>query len=250
MNEVTTEQVESFINDNVKGLHATLLVVLDDVSLHELLQSENPYQLIRRGSPCAHDLIRVLLDNHLDRYESHWFGQLMEQLAVYVCGAAYGGWKSELRGIDLEFAKDGERYVVSFTPCPDYDEGNESLTLEDDFRGAIRSIEGANPSVDVIAVNGCFYGWHPVTDEGEYVKCCGPAFWELISGDAGLYKRIVGPLRKASVENSIRKSEMYGRTVNRLSAKFYSLMCNRHGKIDWETLAEFASSRVATTPLG
>ena len=243
MNMVTTEQIEFFINDNVNGLHATLPAVLDDVSLHELLQRENPYQLIRRGPPCAHDLIRVLLDKHLDRYESHWFGQLMEQLAVYVCRAAYGGWKSELRGIDLEFAKDSYRYVVSFTPYPDYDEGNESLTLEDDFRGAAISIKRPNPSVDIIAVNGCFYGWHPVTDEGEYVKCCGPAFWELISGDAELYKRIVEPLRKASVGNSTRKSEMYGRTVNRLSAEFYRLMCNRHGKIDWETVAEFASSR-------
>ena len=171
----------------------------------------------------------------------------MEQLAVYVCGAAYGGWKSELRGIDLEFAKDGERYVVSFTPYPDYDEGNEVLELEDNFRGATASIEHASPLTDVLAVNGCVYGWEPPTDNGDYLKYCGPAFWELISGDAELYKRIVEPLRKASVENSIRKSEMYGRTVNRLSAEFYRLMCNRNGKIDWEAVTEFASSRVATT---
>ena len=243
MNIVTTEQIESFIN----GFYAELTDIMDPVSLSDLLQGENPYQLMQKGSSCVGDLVRSLLDKRIDRDEERLLDNLMEQLAVYVCKVAYSGWKSELRGIDLEFAKDGEWYVVSFTPYPDYDEGNESLALEDDFRGAIRSIEGSNPLVDVIAVNGCFYGWHPVTDEGEYVKYCGPAFWKLISGDAELYKRIVGPLRKASVGNSVRKSEMYGRTVNRLSAEFYRLMCNRHGKTDWEAVAEFASSRVATT---
>ncbi len=245
MNIVTTEQIESFVN----GFYAELPDMLDPVGLSDLLQGENPYQLMQKGSSRVDDLVRSLLDKHLDHYESHWFGQLMEQLVVYVCGMTYGGWKSELRGIDLEFARDGDWYVVTFTPYPDYDEGNESLALEDNFRDATMSIERASPSADVIAINGCFYGWNPVTDEGEYVKYCGPAFWELISGDAELYKRIVEPLRKASVGNNIRTSEMYGRTVNRLSAEFYRLMCNPHGEIDWEAVAEFASSQVAATSL-
>jgi len=42
----------------------------------------------------------------------------LEGLAIYIAKMTYGGWKSGITGIDLEFDKDEKRYIVDIKSGP------------------------------------------------------------------------------------------------------------------------------------
>jgi hypothetical protein len=247
---ITDEQIYFSIDANVQDFHTELAYFLESVSLRELLRGENPYVLMRRSDGTVDVLIRSLLDKHLERWKTRLFGDTLEKLAIHISETVYGGRKSEFRGIDIEFAKGGDRYVVILIPFPCYDEGNEILEMEDNFQDAARSIKIADPSAQIVPVIGCFYGREAVTDREEYFKYCGQEFWELISGDPDLYTRIVEPLRLMSARRSERFTEDYTDAVNRLSARFYRHFCDERGAISWEKLDVFISAKGPEPTLG
>ena len=66
----------------------------------------------------AHDLVKTILDAHLSSQEEGIFGGFLEELAVFICGRVYRGKKSSAEGIDLEFEKDGNPYLISIKSGP------------------------------------------------------------------------------------------------------------------------------------
>ena len=76
-----------------------------------------------------------------------------------MCAAAYGGRKSGIEGIDLEFERDGIRYLVSVKSGPNWGNSSQIKKMRDYFRQA-RRVLGTNNGTrgKVVAVNGCCYG--------------------------------------------------------------------------------------------
>ena len=115
--------------------------------------------------------------------------------------------------------------------------------LEDDFKTARRIVRQGDPKARVVAVNGCCYGRDSRPDKGDYFKYCGQDFWELISGDAEFYKRIIEPLGHKSKRRNKKFAKKYAAVVNRLSKQFADQFCDESGAISWSTLVAFSSAR-------
>ena len=237
---ITNEQIDSFIKANVQELHSAAAYFLESVNLPELLRGENPYLLMRPGCGSVDGVIRQLLNRHLNRLESREVGDVLESLAHECVAITYGGWKSERKGISFEFVNGSSWYIAALIAFPNYDEGNEILEVEDCLSAAAWNIKRENPSADVIPVVSCTFGRESLIEREDYLKYCGQDFWELISGDAELYTRIVDPLKQASAIRSPSVAEAYARAVNRLSLEFYRRFCNGFGAIVWEKLVSFS----------
>ncbi len=96
---------------------------------------------------------------------------------------------------------------------------------------------------NVVAVNGCGHGRYNNPGKGDYSKYCGQEFWELVSGDAQLYKRIIESIgHKAKVKNQ-EFAIQYGAVVNRFSQEFTEEFCESGGLIDREKLAASSSEK-------
>lgn len=184
-------------------------------------------------------LVRQFLDAHLSSQEETIFGEFLEKLAIYVCEETYRGRKSNAEGIDIEFDRDGIRYLVSVKSGPNWGNSSQIKKMREYFRQA-RKIYGTQKHL--VAINGCCYGKDSSPDKGDYLKLCGQTFWELISGNKRMYLDIFEPLgHKAKERNEEFRGE-YAKVVNRFTAEFIKAFCLADGGIDWKKVVAFNSS--------
>jgi hypothetical protein len=167
-------------------------------------------------------------------------------LAIFINDSVYQGRKAGIEGIDLDFDKDGNRYLVSIKSGPNWGNDSQVKKMIDQFDTARKRLATSGNKSSLICVNGCCYGKSRVQSEykakGNYYKICGKRFWELISGEADLYTGLIGPIgHEAKVKNDEFK-QSYGLLINRLTKEFLSDFCDDDGRINWEKLLIFNSS--------
>lgn len=215
---------------------------LEELSLHGVLKRKNPYLFKAKNITTAQDFVVELLQAHLSSQEETLFGTYLEQLAIFVCSRIYGGFKSSAAGIDLEFEREGVRYIVAIKSGPNWGNSDQLAKMRLNFRAAKRILGTNTSKMNIVAVNGCCYGRDNTPDKGDYLKLCGQEFWAFISGDDDLYVRIIEPLDEEVRRKDEQFKIAYSRQVNILTSQFIEEFCDS-GNIDWIRLLQFVSSR-------
>lgn len=111
-----------------------------------------------------------------------------------------------------------------------------------DFVSAKKSLTTSNSKLEVVFINGCCYGRDSKPNKGDYLKLCGQAFWEYISGDANLYLEIIEPLGHLSKTKNDEYSDSEARIINNFTREFLENYCLPNGGIDWDRLVMLNSS--------
>ena len=226
-----------FIEENIPDFHKKRIESLSKLKLKKVLARKNPYLFKAKHTESAADLVKQLLAAHLSSQEETVFGDFLESLPIFVCTKAFQGRKSAAEGIDLEFERDDVRYVVSIKSGPHWGNSSQIKKMCDYFRQARKIVK--HP---IEAINGCCYG-SEITDHGDYKKLCGQAFWELISGDDGMYRAIIEPLgHKAKERNDVFYKE-YSKVENKFTEEFIRDFCSSDKSIDWNKLVAFNSAK-------
>ena len=234
--------LDPIVARHVEAFHEARRERIGRIRVRDLLRKKNPYLFLARGVSAPRDLARVLVDATLSSSEETMFGQTLEDIAVDVCEAAFGGRKSTATGIDLEFERDGTRYLVAIKSGPGWGNSSQVAKMREDFLRAIRVVRQGRRRIDVQAINGCCYGT-PDTDRGDYRKVCGAAFWELVSGEPDLYARLAVALRDAAANGHAAAIEG---VTERIADELADGWCDGAGCLDWPRIvaANAARSRV------
>jgi hypothetical protein len=243
MAEVTKQEITDFIENNIQKFHRRRLDSLTGLKLKKILKRKNPYLYKAKHFTTAPDLVKEILDAHLSAQEEGIFGDFLEELAIFICGKAYGGRKSSANGIDLEFEQDDVLYVVSIKSGPNWGNSRQISKMKDDFTKAKRILRTSGHAKRVEAINGCCYGQEASEDKGDYTKLCGESFWAFISGQAKLYLDIIEPLGHQAKERNEAFHQEYGKVINLFTKQFIDEFCDQAGQIHWERLVEFNSGR-------
>jgi len=238
MPPLTRKQLNEFIEKNIPSFHQKRLESLAGLKLEKVLGRKNPYLFKAKHIETAGELVKQLLDAHLSSQEETVFGDFLESLAIYVCQETFGGRKSATEGIDLEFDRDGIRYIVSIKSGPHWGNASQIKKMREYFRQA-RKIVGNKQHL--IAVNGCCYGRDTKPEKGDYQKLCGQSFWSLISGNDVMYQEIVEPLGHRAKERNETFGKEYAKVANRFTAQFIRGFCDDDGAIDWNKIVTFNS---------
>lgn len=240
MDAATLAQIIDFINQNIDDFHENRLKRIQEMRLKDVLKRKNPYLFRAKNITTAPALIQSLMDATLSSSEEGIFGNFLEALAIFVAQRYCGGQKSSSPGIDLEFSRDGVRYIVAIKSGPNWGNSSQKRALLENFKGAIRILKQSK-GMQVQAVLGTCYGKCAATDNGVHLSLCGQKFWEFISGDAEFYKQLVVPIGYRSPEHNFafeaEKMQTFHRLVNEFSAEF----CHPSGEINWGKLVEFNS---------
>lgn len=181
------------------------------------------------------------MDAFLSSNEETLFGDWLEGLAIFINSKVYEGKKSGIPGIDLEFDKDGKRYIVTIKSGPNWGNSEQIKKMNLSFTTAKKTLRTSNSKIVVVAVNGCCYGRDPNPDKGEYFKYCGQKFWEFISNEDDLYTDIIEPLGNKAKEKNEEIMELYAQIINKFTSEFTKNFCKENFKIDWKKLVEFNS---------
>jgi hypothetical protein len=243
MSKLTYPEIFEYINTEIiKPFYEYRVAKISEVQLIKVLKRKNPYLFKAKNITTAQDLVTEILQAHISSQEETVFGNYLEELAILICSRAYGGIKSSAEGIDLEFEKNGKKYIVAIKSGPNWANSNQTAKMKLDFQRAKKVLRQSGSMPEIVAVNGCCYGKDNRPDKGDYFKYCGQLFWELISGDEELYIRIIEPLDKQAKEKDESFKEAYSKKVNLLTAEFLNQFCIG-GQIDWQRLIKFVSSK-------
>jgi hypothetical protein len=243
MKTIPLKKITAYIEKEIPAFHAKRLESLKSLKLKKVLKRKNPYLFRAKHVTNAPDLVKLLLDAHLSSQEETIFGVFLESFAIYACELAYGGQKAPAEGIDLMFARDGIRYLVSIKSGPNWGNSSQIKKMIDNFKTA-RRILGTNASAqNVVNVNGCCYGQESAADKGTHLKKCGQSFWSLITGDDEFYTKIIEPLGHNAKTRSEEFDVEYGKVRTCFRAEFIKDFCTQDGAIDWHKLLRFNSGR-------
>ena len=240
MKKINLQQICEYVEQRISIFHQRRLdYVQNKVDLLKILKQKNPYLFKAKNVLTAQDLVKGFLDAFLQSQEETLFGDFIEGLAIFVCDKVYGAKKSELKGLDLEFEKDGIIYIVEIKAGWNWGNSSQIRQLRISFDAARKSLR-SKTGKKVIAVNGCCFGKDNKPDKGGYWKLCGQRFWELISGDEKLYIDIIEPIGYKAKQKNEEFTENYAQIVNKLTLEFSQKFCD-DGKINWAKLVKYNS---------
>lgn len=251
MKKLNYEKLNSFIaSDVIKPFYEIRLSRLESAKLSEISKRKNPYLFKAKNIETAGDLAKSILDAFLSSQEETIFGDLMENLAIHVCHEVFNGKKAEegiYRSVDLIFERDRKIYVVGIKSGPNWGNSDQVNTMKKNLRNAKKLLRAAGKK-DIISVNGCMYGRdnvpHKVNKNPDlsYYKICGQAFWELVSGDDQLYKKIIQPLDKEAKKRDEVFKELYVKKINEMTKDVVNRFYTKDN-LDWDKIIDYVSKK-------
>lgn len=243
MNPLQMNDVTLYVEENIGIFHRKRIDCLDNLRLKTVLKKKNPYLFKAKHFSTAEQIIKGLTDAFISSNEETIFGDWLEGLAIFINHKVYGGWKSGITGIDLEFDKEGVRYIVTIKSGPNWGNSGQINKMKGDFVTAKRTLRTSGSGLIIQSINGCCYGKDNHPDKGDYFKYCGQVFWEFISGIENLYIDIIEPLGYKAREKNDVFMESYAKVINRFTREFANDFCDDEGRILWEKLVTFNSGR-------
>lgn len=214
--------------------------------LNDVLKRKNPYLFKAKNIELAQDLVKGMVDAFLSSQEEAVFGNLLEGFAIYVSSILDGGFKSELKSIDLEFQRDDVYYIVGIKSGINWGNADQLNKMRDNFKLAKEILRARGIAEEIVAVNGCIYGKdrNPfkkhIDPDKCYYKYAGQMFWAFISKDDNLYREIIVPIDKEARRKDEEFKKAYSAKINEMTQDFMEHFMTE-GQIDWIKLVDFVS---------
>lgn len=244
MTTIDRQKLLDFVNVEIVEFHRNRTNALENIKLDAVLKKKNPYLFRAKNMSVASDLVVAIMNAYLSSSEEEIFGNFLEELAIFVSEITYGGRKSTAPGLDLEFDRDGVRYLVAVKSGPSWGNSSQYAKLEDHFKEAITRQRQSRRISHVQAVLGICYGRSRDADKGTYMKKTGQSFWYFLSEDRDLYLDIIEPIGYEAKRHNDRFEENRAAIQNRLTAEFLTRFCNPDGTINWVRVVAFNSGNL------
>ncbi len=247
MKMLKLKDVTAYVEANIGTFHQKRLQGLDGLKLRKVLKRKNPYLFKAKNVLTSGEIVKGLLDAQISSSEETIFGDWLEGLAIFINEKVYGGRKSGIEGIDLEFDKNGIRYIINMKSGPNWGNSTQIKKMVEDFKRAKKTLRTSGSNFQIEAINGCCYGRDNNPDKGVYQKLCGQRFWEFISGNSELYLDIIEPLGHQAKERNDAFVKSYSQVTNKFTREFSNEFCNENGSIDWKKIivANSGKSRIS-----
>jgi len=246
MKKLNYEKLNTFIaSDVIKPFYEIRLNRLESAKLSEISKRKNPYLFKAKNIETAGDLAKSILDAFLSSQEETIFGDLMENLAIHVCREVFDGKKAEegkYRSVDLIFKRDKKIYIVGVKSGPNWGNSDQVNTMKRNLKIAkkLLRIELGKSNI----VYGRDNNPHKVNRDPDlsYYKICGQAFWDLISGDDQLYKKIIQPLDKEAKKRDEMFKGLYVKKINEMTKDVVDLFYTKDN-LDWDKIIDYISKK-------
>lgn len=247
MSQINQNDLQLFISENIlKPFNEKRLGKVSKLKLSEILKRKNPYLFKAKNIQTSEELIKYVLDAFLSSQEETIFGNLMEELAIFVCEKIFHGQKAEkgkFKSIDLIFKKENKTYIVGIKSGIYWGNKDQISEMKKNFKKAKKILIGEGETSKIIAVNGCMYGKDNKPKKKNYYKYCGQEFWEFVTGDSEFYQKIIIPLDKEARKKDEDFKKTYSAKINEMTKEFSDSYLTSDGIIDWQKIIEYVSKK-------
>lgn len=219
INKLNLADIQNYIHENIKYYYISQTSTLDKINIKHLIKRKNPYMFLMNGYNSPSEYIKNALDSYIHHSDETLFGEWVEKLAIHINHLVYGGIKSKLPEVDLEFTDpiNNIDYYVSIKSGPYWANSSHTKKMVETFN-ELNRVHSTNIK---LFVNGCIYGHELTPDKGTHLKYCGEQFWRLISNDYdNLYVTILDIINSESYQKDIYFNSQYNLIYNKLLSEF------------------------------
>jgi len=250
MKKLDLKKVTQYVEENIGDFHSKRLEKVNSIKLHDVLKSKNPYLFRAKNVVTASEIIEAILSAYISSGEETTFGNWLERLAIFINKSVFEGRKAGVEGNDLDFDREGKRYIVTIKSGPNWGNDDQVKKMVTNFNTIRKRLKTSGAKEEIVCINGCCYGRSNEKSEyksnGDYYKLCGQRFWELISNEKDLYTDLIIPIGHNADKKNEAFKKSYGELVNRLTKEFLESFCDEKGAIDWSKLLIFNSGTTET----
>lgn len=239
MGKLLPRDLERCIGEQMVIYYERLTAALKEVTFEQLFDV-NPYSFSLEQSGNVGQIAMDSLNESLRPVRDQLLEDVLREVAIFVAGQVFGGCRSSLPGMDVEFVNHDTYYAVAIELGSERTGNSRPRMPAQEIRDAV--VRSTNTPLPVQPVLGVCWGKAPASflPDG-MLRVEGQQFWYLVSDDPYLHIDLVKPLsRQAS-----RKSEGFGLAragaATLLFMKFYELFCGRSGTVKWGRLAQYTS---------
>lgn len=221
---------------------------LRQLQIRDIIKRKNPYLFKAKNIELAGEFVKSIVDAFLSSQEETLFGNLLEGFAIYISETLYGGVKSTLNSVNLEFERGGIYYIVGIKSGISWGNSDQINRMKDNFKKARMILRERGITQEIVAVNGCMYGKdkNPLKANQDpdqvYFKYAGQDFWNFISEDDNFYQEMIVPIDiEAKKKDEIFKAT-YSAKINEMTQEFMRYFMTNN-QIDWIKLVDYVSKR-------
>jgi len=214
------------------------LASFDRLNLKKVLQRKNPYLFRAIGINDPKRFVSALLSAYFSSSDEGIFGDaFFEPVALGISR----GRKSITDSVDIELdiGKTTRAYAVK---------SGLSVFNGQSRRRQIQAFEECRrrlPRQAFEAIVGYGYGQRASPPRGKknFREISGQAFWEEISGDPELYKKLLTMIGKKADEHAAAYEKSFATVGKKFVEEFEAEFATPDGKIDWDKLLLFNSGK-------
>ena len=108
-----TSLVTEYVEEHIEVFHQHRLAKVKTLKLRDVLKRKNPYLYKAKHFETSDIIVKGIVDAYLSSSEEGIFGDWLEGLAISTNKKVFGGRKSAVIGMDLEFDIGNERQLVA-----------------------------------------------------------------------------------------------------------------------------------------
>jgi hypothetical protein len=240
MGKLSPHDLERCIGEQMVIYYEWLTAMLEQVTFKQLFEV-NPYSFSLERSGNVGQIAMDSLDEFLRPVRVQLFEDALREIVIFIASQVFGGYRSSLPGMDVEFVNRGTYYAIAIELGPERAGSSRPRMSAQDIRDAV--VRSTNTLLPVQPALGVCWGKAPTSflPDGT-LRVEGQQFWHLVSDDPYLHIDLVKPLRGQALRNSEGFEQARACAVTRLFMEFYELFCGRSGMVKWGRLAQFTSS--------
>jgi Type II restriction endonuclease EcoO109I len=235
-----SKKLAKIVSEALDKFRQRRLDSFEKLDLKNLLQRKNPYLFRAIGVDNPRKLIGALLAAYLSSSDEGIFGDaFFETVALRISGRK----KSMTNSVDFElYAGQAVRaYAVKSGPKA-FNAGSrrDQVSAFDECRQRL-------PGLAFEPVVGYGYGRRlsPPTRKKRFREVSGQAFWEEISDDPDLYRRIFLPLAEKADQHRDAYREAHKRAIIKFVREFRQEFGTADGQTDWDKVLILNSGKLA-----
>jgi hypothetical protein len=236
---LTQEQLEEIVQRALDQFYKRRLASFEKLSIKKLFKRKNPYLFRAVGINDPRKLVDAVLAAHFSSSDEGIFGnKFFETIAQEISG----GRKSKTDSIDVELER-GDVAVAYAVKSGNAVFNNNSLRKQiEAFEECRRRLTG----YAFEAVVGYGYGRResvPGKGKKNFREVSGQGFWEEMSGDPDLYKKLLPIIGKKADEHAPQYERAVMERKEKMIAEFLAEFGAPDGQIDWDKLLAFNSGK-------
>ncbi|MCX6029645.1 MAG: PmeII family type II restriction endonuclease [Chloroflexi bacterium] len=239
MGKLLPRDLERCIGEQMVIYYERLTATLKEVTFEQLFEV-NPYSFRLEQSGNVGQIAMDSLNESLRPVRDQLLEDALREIAIFVAGQVFGGCRSSLPGMDVEFVNRGTYYAVAIELGPERAGNSRPRMSAQEICDAV--VRSTNTLLPVQPALGVCWGKAPASylPDGT-LSVEGQQFWYLVSDDPYLHIDLVKPLRRQVLRNNEGFRLARDGTATRLFMKFYELFCGRRGVVKWGRLAQYTS---------